>query len=87
MAQSNRSLKEEVLVQIRTLMAAGFGFVAALAWNEAVQALLKSLLPRPGSSLVGKFVYALLVTVVFAVVAGRISKDDNTKSNLIKANP
>ena len=73
---ANKSLRDEVLEQMRTLMAAGFGFVAALAWNEAIQAFLKALLPRSGSSLVGKFVYAILVTVVFAVVAGRITKKD-----------
>ena len=72
--RNQKSLREEVLSQIRTLMAAGFGFVAALAWNEAIQALLKSWLPRPGSSLAGKFVYAILVTVVFAVITARLSK-------------
>lgn len=79
MAQNNKSLREEVLDQMRTLMAAGFGFVAALAWNEAIQALLKAILPRSGSGLAGKFVYAILVTVVFVVVAGRISKRDSEK--------
>lgn len=79
MAQNNKSLREEVLDQMRTLMAAGFGFVAALAWNEAIQAFLKTILPRSGSGLVGKFLYAILVTVVFAVVAGRISKKDESK--------
>lgn len=75
----NKSLKQEVIEQMRTLMAAGFGFVAALAWNEAIQAFLKALLPRPGSSLVGKFVYATLVTVVFAIITARISKKDILK--------
>ncbi len=79
MAQNNKSLREEVIEQMRTLMAAGFGFVAALAWNEAIQAFLKAVLPRPGSSLVGKFVYAVLVTLVFAIVAARISKKDVIK--------
>ena len=75
----NKSLKQEVLEQMRTLMAAGFGFVAALAWNEAIQAFLKAVLPRSGSGLAGKFIYAILVTVVFVVVAGRISKKDIEK--------
>lgn len=79
MAQNNKSLREEVLDQMRTLIAAGFGFVAALAWNEAIQALLKSWLPRSGSSLVGKFIYAMLVTVVFAVVTARIGKRESAK--------
>lgn len=80
MTQNNKSLREEVLEQMRTLMAAGFGFVAALAWNEAIQALLKAMLPRPGSGLAGKFIYAILVTAVFAVVTARIGKkSENTK--------
>lgn len=79
MVQNNKSLREEVLEQMRTLMAAGFGFVAALAWNEAIQTLLKAMLPRPGSSLAGKFIYAIFVTVVFAVVTARIGKKDIVK--------
>lgn len=70
----NKSLKAEVVKQVITLATAGFGFVAALAWNEAIQALLKSILPRPGSTLVGKFVYAIFVTVIVVMVTTRLSR-------------
>lgn len=77
MSTNQNPLHREVIQQARTLMAAGFGFVAALAWNDAIQAFLKAILPRPGSSLVGKFVYAGIVTVVLVAVTSRI-RDENT---------
>lgn len=73
MAQNDRSLKEEVLAQIRTLATAGFGFVAALAWNEAIQALFRSLLPSR-SGLVAKFAYAIVVTVVVVIITTRLGQ-------------
>lgn len=72
--QDRKLIREEIFGQIRTLATAGFGFVAALAWNEAIQALLKSILPRPGSTLVGKFVYAIAVTAIVVVVTTRLSR-------------
>lgn len=69
----DKSIKEEVLEQIRTLAVAGFGFVAALAWNEAIQALFKSLLPQ-SKGLTAKFVYAILVTVIAVIVTARFRR-------------
>ena len=77
MSENKNPIHREVIQQVRTLMAAGFGFVAALAWNDAIQAFLKAILPHPGSGLVGKFVYASIVTVVLVAVTSRI-KDENT---------
>lgn len=48
---------------------AGFGFVAGLAWNDAIKALIDYIFPRPGYVLFSKFVYAFLITAL-AVLAG-----------------
>ncbi len=75
--KNHNPIHREVIQQARTLMAVGFGFVAALAWNDAIQAFLRTILPRPGSGLAGKFVYAIIVTVVLVAVTSRI-RDENT---------
>ncbi|OGZ46639.1 MAG: hypothetical protein A3J54_01220 [Candidatus Ryanbacteria bacterium RIFCSPHIGHO2_02_FULL_45_13b] len=48
---------------------AGFGFVAGLAWNDAIKSLIDYLYPAPGDILFSKFVYAFAVTVL-VVFAG-----------------
>ena len=56
-----------ILQTMITLAAASLGLVAALAWNEAIKALIKSVLGE-GDSLVGLFTYAVLATLVAIVV-------------------
>jgi hypothetical protein len=50
-----------------TLAAASLGLVAALAWNDAIKALLRRLLGED-DSLFGLFLYAILATVIAIVV-------------------
>lgn len=69
-------MSKEVLENIVQLMTAAFGLVAALAWNEAVQALFDALLPGAGD-LAARFLYAVVVTVAVVIVTirlGRISE-------------
>ena len=56
-----------ILQTMITLAAASLGLVAALAWNEAIKALIKSVLGE-GDSLVGLFTYAILATLIAVVV-------------------
>ncbi len=49
-----------------SLASASLGLVAALAWNEAIKALLAEL--NLGDSLAGLFTYAIIATVVAVVV-------------------
>jgi hypothetical protein len=53
----------EVLEKIGELITAAFGLIAALAWNEAISALVAKYVPGAGP-----WVYAIIVTVL-AVVA------------------
>ena len=48
---------------------AGFGFVAGLAWNDAVKSLIDYVFPLPGDVLVFKLVYAFVITLL-VVLAG-----------------
>jgi hypothetical protein len=56
-----------ILQTMITLAAASLGLVAALAWNEAIKALIKSVLGED-DSLVGLFTYAILATLIAVVV-------------------
>jgi hypothetical protein len=59
--------KVQLLEATASLIIAAFGLVAALAWNEAIKAIIKEIFGSP-DDLMGMFVYALIVTVI-AVVA------------------
>lgn len=49
-----------------SLASASLGLVAALAWNEAIKALLAEL--NLGDSLAGLFSYAIIATIVAVLV-------------------
>ena len=49
------------------LASAAFGIVAALAWNEAIQATIQEIM-GPDESLTGLYVYAILATILAVVV-------------------
>lgn len=66
----------ELISQMLTLATSGFGLVAALAWNETIQQFVKSYIePRiPGSGLLSKFIYALLITVLAVLITYQLSR-------------
>lgn len=60
--------KTRVVVQTMiTLASASLGLVAALAWNEAIKALIKKILGED-DSLAGLFTYAIIATAIAVVV-------------------
>lgn len=62
-----KSTTIQIVETIAALMTAAFGFVAALAWNEAIKALVAEYV-SPGDELTGMLVYAIVVTII-AVIA------------------
>jgi len=60
--------RTRVIVQTMiTLASASLGLVAALAWNEAIKALIKRILGED-DSLAGLFIYAVIATFIAVVV-------------------
>ncbi len=53
---------------------AAFGFVAGLAWNDAIRTLIDTLFPVRKDSLPVKFLYAALVTIVVVLISMLILK-------------
>jgi len=72
-----RKLHKEIVKQMLTLATAGFGLVAALAWNSVIQELvndyIKPYLPN-GSGLVSLMIYAVLVTTIAVIVTINLSR-------------
>jgi uncharacterized membrane protein len=68
--ETQKAFKEKML----TFVLAGFGLVASLAWNEAIKSLFDTLLPKKTSALVGKFLYAILITFVVVLISRYLEK-------------
>ncbi len=56
-----------------TLVLTALGFVAALAWNEAIQELVGFIFPQQ-NGLVAKFGYALAITLVLVIASIRLGR-------------
>lgn len=56
-----------------TYVIGAFGFVAALAWNEAIKSLLNYFF-KAESNLVSLLIYAVVVTVVAIIATSRLNK-------------
>jgi len=70
-------LTREVKERTLTYFTAALGLVAGLAWNDAIRALIEHLFPLSKDTLLAKFIYAVLITlvvVVFTVYLVRILK-------------
>jgi len=72
--KTKREFKEKTI----TLILGGFGLVAALAWNEAIKTLFETFFPKE-SALIGKFIYAIIVTIIVAVVSSQLTKISQKK--------
>ncbi len=68
---SNRSLKIEIITKVSELATAGFGLVAALAWNDAIQTLFREIFGTQ-SAVWTKLAYAALVTVLVVLVTVKL---------------
>ena len=66
-------MKVEVIDKLAALLTAAFGLVAALAWNETIKAIFKSVFGMEGP-IWGWVVYAVVVTLIAVFVTIRIAR-------------
>jgi len=74
--------RKEFLKTMIQLATAGFGLTAALAWNEAIQAFIKKVVPVGTSDLFSKMIYAFIVTaiaVTITYILGKMLQNEEKK--------
>lgn len=79
MAGQNKSDKKfhvEMVGQMLTLATAGFGLVAALAWNSLIQEFVSQYVKIwfPNSGLVSLLIYAVIITAIAVLVTYQLSR-------------
>lgn len=76
-SEQKNKLSSAVLRQMLTLATSGFGLVAALAWNNAIQEIVnvyvKPFFPQ-GSGVISLLIYAILITMIAVVVTVNLSR-------------
>jgi uncharacterized membrane protein YidH (DUF202 family) len=65
--QKEPPMKIVIIDKMSALIAAAFGLVAALAWNEAIKAIFKEIFGT-AESIVPMLIYAIVVTVAAVVL-------------------
>lgn len=73
-SQENVKLRIEIRERTLGYMFAAFGFVAGLAWNDAIQTFIAYLFPLPENTLPAKFLYAIIISVVAVVISVYMSR-------------
>lgn len=76
-SKKNKKLHQELIEQMIALSTAGFGLVAALAWNEAIQSFVHEYIDQyisSGSGIISRFLYAVLITLFAVFVTYELSK-------------
>ncbi|MDP3900242.1 MAG: DUF5654 family protein [bacterium] len=62
-------LHKEFRERISGYVIGAFGLVASLAWNDAIAALIEKVFPLGKDTVVAKFIYAVVITVILVIVA------------------
>lgn len=70
---NSKETTKMILQSCIALASAGLGLVAALAWNDAIKALMKEFLGE-NEGLAALFTYAIIVTVIAVVVVLVLAK-------------
>jgi len=68
-----RETNRQIISQGLSMVSSAFVLVAALAWNEAIKALISTYV-KENSGLVYQFVYAAVVTIIAVIITVRLNK-------------
>lgn len=53
---------------------AGLGLVAGLAWNDAIRSTIEIIFPTNQGTLIAKWVYAVIFTVILVILTIQLTK-------------
>lgn len=76
---SQGDLRKKIRKQTNTYLLAALGFVAGLAWNEAMKSAISLIFPLNNNDVIAKFAYAIFITALVVFMAVHVPKDENEK--------
>ena len=82
--EEQKNLKIEILEKVASLTTAGFGLVAALAWNDAIKGLFEHFFPKPGDNLFALIAYAIVITIIVVIITVQLGRAVNLAKKQLK---
>ncbi|MBI2013625.1 MAG: hypothetical protein HYS87_02255 [Candidatus Colwellbacteria bacterium] len=79
--EDTKRVRVEVRERAVGYITAAFAFVAGLAWNEAIKAFIEFLFPLSKDTILAKFVYAILLTIILTIIAVYLVKFSKSQKN------
>src|SRR3989344_6815094 len=67
--EESSGIEKEIRSRTVGYIVTSFGLVAGLAWNEAIKSLIEYFFPLGQNTLLVKFLYALLITLLIVVLS------------------
>ena len=77
------SIREAILDKMSALIAAAFGLVAALAWNDAIKAIFREVF-GPSDQVMPMIMYAIMVTIIAVILTLIIARAVSKAKKLTK---
>ena len=73
--KKQKKLRIEIVKQMLTLSTAGFGLVAALAWNSLIQEIVATYIKPylPGAGIVSQLIYAIVITLIAVFITFQLT--------------
>lgn len=72
--QERHKIKNEVKDRTITYIAGGLGAVAGIAWSNLINSTIEYIFPWKAGSLLAKFLYAILITLIVVSVTVYLAK-------------
>ena len=69
-----KEAQQDIRRRLFTYIATALGLVIGLAWNDAVSSLIKLVFPLGADSVLIKFLYALILTLVIGLALFSVEK-------------
>jgi len=82
--EEEKDLRIEILEKVSGLATAGFGLVAALAWNDAIKAFFNHFFPKPEDNFLALTVYALIITILVVIITVQLGRMVNLAKKQLK---
>jgi len=67
-------IKKEIRKKTLSYVLAGFALVGGLAWNDAIRALIAELFPNSTDTVIAKFIFAIVLTMVIVLISMQLSR-------------
>jgi hypothetical protein len=72
--KERESLQKSLRTQTTGYIIGAFGLIAGLAWNDAVKSLIEYWVPLSGNTMMLKFVYAVIITLLVVFVSNYLTR-------------